>query len=235
GHGVVRNGSLRRVSSTSDLHSVLRPTSYQASSIHSRRRNSFMRPSMSSLNESPPPPPPPVLPPSSLQFSSKWNNRAVRENRLLSDLWLMSAATFRRLGKIEQAKGAIQEAEVKDEGNPAVWVQLGLYYIALGRIRDAIESFHKALFISADDITSTIHLSRIYLFPEEVSPSSPSSYSPKFSIPGSRNILTWKMWIWRLGCWSISPRVPRGTFPRHGISWERRMGSRAGKRRRGSV
>jgi hypothetical protein len=39
-------------------------------------------------------------------------------------LWLMSAATFRRLGKIEQAKGAIQEAEVKDEGNPAVWVQV---------------------------------------------------------------------------------------------------------------
>lgn len=36
----------------------------------------------------------------------------------------MSAATFRRLGKIEQAKGAIQEAEVKDEGNPNVWVQV---------------------------------------------------------------------------------------------------------------
>lgn len=42
---------------------------------------------------------------------------------MLSDLWLMSAATFRRLGKIEQAKGAIQEAEVRDENNPAVWVQ----------------------------------------------------------------------------------------------------------------
>lgn len=50
--------------------------------------------------------------------------RVARENRLLSDLWLMSAATFRRLDKIEQAKGAIQEAEVKDEDNPAVWVQV---------------------------------------------------------------------------------------------------------------
>jgi hypothetical protein len=49
----------------------------------------------------------------------------AKENRLLSDLWLMSAATFRRLGKIEQAKGAIQEGEVKDEDNPAVWVQVG--------------------------------------------------------------------------------------------------------------
>lgn len=36
----------------------------------------------------------------------------------------MSSATFRRLGKIEQARGAIQEAEVRDERNPAVWVQV---------------------------------------------------------------------------------------------------------------
>lgn len=48
----------------------------------------------------------------------------MRENRLLSNLWLMSAATFRRLGKIEQAKGAIQEAEVRDEANPDVWMQV---------------------------------------------------------------------------------------------------------------
>jgi hypothetical protein len=48
----------------------------------------------------------------------------MRERRLLSELWSMSAATFRRLGKIEQARGAIQEAEVRDETNPAVWVQV---------------------------------------------------------------------------------------------------------------
>jgi hypothetical protein len=69
---------------------------------------------------SPPPPPPPPPPPQ----ESKRNNRIARSNRLLSDLWLMSAATFRRLGKIEQTKGAIQEAEVRDEDNPAVWVQV---------------------------------------------------------------------------------------------------------------
>ena len=54
--------------------------------------------------------------------------RNARSNRLLADLWLMSAATFRRLGKIEQAKGAIQEAEVRDEDNPAVWVQVIIYF-----------------------------------------------------------------------------------------------------------
>jgi hypothetical protein len=49
---------------------------------------------------------------------------ATKDDKLLSDLWAMSSATFRRLGKIEQAKGAIQEAEVKDSENPAVWVQV---------------------------------------------------------------------------------------------------------------
>lgn len=46
----------------------------------------------------------------------------------------MSAATFRRIGKIDQAKGAIQEAEVSDENNPAVWVQVcgtTLFYVSL--------------------------------------------------------------------------------------------------------
>jgi hypothetical protein len=36
----------------------------------------------------------------------------------------MSASTFRRVGKVEQAKGAIQEAEVRDENNTGVWVQV---------------------------------------------------------------------------------------------------------------
>ena len=36
----------------------------------------------------------------------------------------MSAATFRRLGLIEQARTAIQEAEVLDEENANVWVQV---------------------------------------------------------------------------------------------------------------
>lgn len=94
----------------------------------------------------------------------------------------MSAATFRRLGKIEQAKGSIQEAEVRDEGNPAVWVQvrsfhlkksllpdrytllqLGLYYVALRRQQHAMDAFQKALFIDPDDVSASVHLARLYL------------------------------------------------------------------------
>lgn len=105
-----------------DLHEELQNNTYQASSIHSRRRFSSVKAPNPSDNEH-------LMPPSvalqSTQHETRWNNRlAQKERRLLSDLWLMYAATFRRQGKIEQAKGAIQEAEVKDEGNPAVWVQV---------------------------------------------------------------------------------------------------------------
>ena len=72
--------------------------------------------------ELPPPPPAPTPEPTMPQGHS--NLRARKDRRLLSDLWLMSAAIFRRLGKVEQAKAAIQEAEVRDEDNPAVWVQV---------------------------------------------------------------------------------------------------------------
>ncbi|KAJ7471989.1 hypothetical protein FB451DRAFT_1090193 [Mycena latifolia] len=163
GSSVVRNGSLRRSNSTPDFHAVLRQTSYQASSIHSRRQlGSLVRRHSIAPSKSPPPPPPPTVPPT----QSKWSQRTARETRLESDLWLMSAATFRRLGKIEQAKGAIQEAEVKDEGNPAVWVQLGLYYVALGHTQHAIDAFQKALFINPDDVPASVHMCRLYLTPE---------------------------------------------------------------------
>ncbi|KXN92633.1 Putative cargo-transport protein ypp1 [Leucoagaricus sp. SymC.cos] len=170
GHGVSKHHQLhlRRTNSSPDFHEVIRNASYQASSIHSRRRlGSFLQLNDRTPTESPPPPPPPSLPaqPPTSQKELKPGSRQAKENRLLSELWLMSAATFRRLGKIEQAKGAIQEAEVKDEGNPGVWVQLGLYYFALGHRQHAIDALQKALIIDTDDVPATIHLSRIYLTP----------------------------------------------------------------------
>ncbi|KAG6330168.1 hypothetical protein ID866_8922, partial [Astraeus odoratus] len=109
--------------------------------------------------ESPPPPPPTLLP----VQEAKAKPQVTREDRLLSDLWAASAATFRRRGKVEQAKGAIQEAEVKNPDNPAVWVQFGLYHYALNHERQAIEAFQKALFIAPDDVSASVHLTRIYL------------------------------------------------------------------------
>ena len=117
----------------------------------------------------------------------------------MSELWASSAATFRRLGKIDQAKGAIQEAEVKNQENPSVWVQVrpaspicfvvwtysndalaqfGLYHYVLNHDRQAIEAFQKALFMSPDDVSAAVHMCRIYLTPRSSSRSSESGVDP---------------------------------------------------------
>ncbi|OCH91549.1 hypothetical protein OBBRIDRAFT_752951 [Obba rivulosa] len=171
GHNVARQRSthLKRSASAPDLHAVLSETSYQASSIHLRQYLSIHSSQQDlALPEVPPPPPPSQQSPSLIP--EKTVSRAAKDRRLLSNLWLMSAATFRRLGKIEQARGAIQEAEVRDEHNAAVWVQLGLYHMALNNERSALEAFQKALFISPDDVSATIHLCRIYLSPPSLKP-----------------------------------------------------------------
>ncbi|KIM61068.1 hypothetical protein SCLCIDRAFT_1216370 [Scleroderma citrinum Foug A] len=136
--------------SAADFHAVLQNHQYQASSIHSRRRlRAFMRGHHVQPVESPPAPPPPTLPPVQ---EAKTKADVTREDKLLSDLWAASAATFRRQGKIDQAKGAIQEAEVKNPDNPSVWVQFGLYHYALNHERQAIDALQKTLFISPEDV-----------------------------------------------------------------------------------
>lgn len=52
--------------------------------------------------------------------------RKAHENRLLSDVWLTSAAVFRRMRRFDQAKDAIGEAEMLDENNPGVWIQVSV-------------------------------------------------------------------------------------------------------------
>ncbi|KAI9457599.1 hypothetical protein BJY52DRAFT_1204514 [Lactarius psammicola] len=168
GHGVGRQGlNLRRSTSTpsEDFLSSLLPTAAliwvisiqpSSSSIHSRRHSPYASTNELVRPESPPLPPPSVTP-------RERRERSRKERRLLSELWLMSAATFRRSGKLEQARAAIQEAEVRDEENPNVWVQLGLYHTALGNKDRAVQAFNKALFIFPDSIPATVHLSHSYL------------------------------------------------------------------------
>lgn len=102
---------------------------YQASSIHSRPRlsSTYVRsitPTDRSTSQAQP-----VISESTNNGGidrSVLANRSWRERRLLSNLWLTSAATFRRMGKIEQAITAIQEAEAADENNENVWVQVSM-------------------------------------------------------------------------------------------------------------
>lgn len=47
-----------------------------------------------------------------------------------------------------------------------ILLQLGLYYVALGQRQHAIDALQKALFISSEDVSATVHLARIYLTPD---------------------------------------------------------------------
>lgn len=51
-------------------------------------------------------------------------NKVSPEIQLLAQLWLLTAATCRRSGRFDQAISAIQEAELLDNTNPEVWVQV---------------------------------------------------------------------------------------------------------------
>lgn len=50
--------------------------------------------------------------------------RAQYEAKLLAQLWLVSAASFRRAVKMDECRIAIQEAERIDPADPDVWVQV---------------------------------------------------------------------------------------------------------------
>ncbi|KAL5638932.1 hypothetical protein ACGC1H_003335 [Rhizoctonia solani] len=87
------------------------------------------------------------------------------ERRLLSDIWLASAATFRRSSRPNEAQAAIAEAEWLDEANPSVWVQFGLY---LGTSDRAIESLHKALVLEPEYVPAIVHLAQLYFSQGEI-------------------------------------------------------------------
>lgn len=108
-------------------------------------------------NPTPPPPPPAQTRPPS--------EHTPAESRILSNLWLMSAATFRRWSKPEQSLVAIEEAEVLDPENPDVWVQLGLYYLGLTPPDHAaaLPTFTKAILLRPDHPPSLVNLAKLYL------------------------------------------------------------------------
>ncbi|WVQ80288.1 hypothetical protein IAT38_002393 [Cryptococcus sp. DSM 104549] len=108
--------SRNRTASTSTTALSLAPTAHS----HFRAPNPH-----SSHGHPRPPPPPPIQ----AGGAAGDHGRTPAESRILSDLWLMSAATFRRWGKPEQGLVAIEEAEVLDPGNADVWVQLGMYEV----------------------------------------------------------------------------------------------------------
>jgi tetratricopeptide (TPR) repeat protein len=113
---------------------------------------------------------PRVAPPPPLIQSAESHGRSPAESRILSNLWLASAATFRRSGKLEQCHVAIEEAETLDPENSDVWVQLGLCRQAVSPNGqdEALPSFIKAILLRPDHPTGIVCLSKLYLATNQV-------------------------------------------------------------------
>lgn len=100
-----------------------------------------------------------------------------QQGTLLAALWLMSAATFRRNGKLTESRVSIQEAERVDPGEAEVWVQLALWFEQQPPQHGeqpatnlSLQCLYKALACKGDHVAATIHLARLYL----ENPSNPS-------------------------------------------------------------
>ncbi|KAK4054711.1 hypothetical protein OIV83_000635 [Microbotryomycetes sp. JL201] len=88
-----------------------------------------------------------------------------RATKLLVDLWLMSAASYRRAGKHSDARGAIAEAEKLDPEDADVWVQFAMLNTARGDSDTARTSLHKALSCEPDHLAALLCLARLYIAP----------------------------------------------------------------------
>ncbi|KAJ1653565.1 hypothetical protein IWQ61_006333 [Dispira simplex] len=116
--------------------------------------------------------------------------RRQHARKALADLWLMSAAAFRRLERYKDAHAAIREAESVYPEYPAVWCQYGLLMAAGGDNSDlggeksgsaawlaeqghpvtlqeglvtAIRHFMTGLSLGSIDVPCRVHLARAYL------------------------------------------------------------------------
>lgn len=86
----------------------------------------------------------------------------ARATKLLVDLWLMSAASYRRAGKLDDAKAAIAEAEQLAPDDADVWAQFAALSMGAS-IETARTALLKALSFEPDHVASTVLLARVYL------------------------------------------------------------------------
>lgn len=94
--------------------------------------------------------------------------RRQRSERILSDLWLLTAQLFIKLGKLDEAKKAVEEAEHVDwTNNPMVWCILGkLLLVSKKDIEETQAAFDKALVIDPYHAVSRLELAKSYLLQE---------------------------------------------------------------------
>lgn len=84
--------------------------------------------------------------------------------RLLCDLWLLSAESFLKWGKLEEALKAVGEAENVDWTTHAgVWCLLGRIRLAQDLKKEAIVAFQKGLVSKPNDVECRVWLAKTYI------------------------------------------------------------------------
>lgn len=88
--------------------------------------------------------------------------------KLLADTWLASAASFRRAGKLDEARGAVSEAEALDVDDADVWTQLALVLLATTtngekdhtKVKDVLT---RAMAIDPNHVPTSILMATLFL------------------------------------------------------------------------
>ncbi|KAI8085700.1 hypothetical protein BDF21DRAFT_437777 [Thamnidium elegans] len=90
--------------------------------------------------------------------------RKQRSDRILSDLWLLTAQMFIKLGKLDEARKAVEEAENVDWiSNPKVWCVLGQLLEAEGDFEQAQTAYNKSLVIDPNDVICRLWLAKSHI------------------------------------------------------------------------
>ncbi|KAG0194864.1 hypothetical protein DFQ28_002939 [Apophysomyces sp. BC1034] len=89
--------------------------------------------------------------------------RRQRFQRIMSNLWLLSATSFLKLGKLDEALKAIEEAEnVEWTTSARVWCLLGRLRLAEGNTEQGIASFQKGLVAEPNDVECRVWLAKTH-------------------------------------------------------------------------
>lgn len=153
----------RALEGNTSVQSLPVNTPYDLKSIAGNSVASFqsMSPSIISVQS--------ILQPTSIpnKPSTRTLLRKQRSERILSDLWLLTARMFIKLGKLDEARKAVEEAENVDwVNNPQVWCVLGQLLQAEGDMEQAQNSFYKSLVMNPNDVTCRLWLVKSHLAQE---------------------------------------------------------------------
>lgn len=96
--------------------------------------------------------------------TTRWRLRLRRSSRILCQLWLLSAAYFLQLGRLDEAQKAIEEAEsINWTSHAGVWCMLGRLRLAEGNKEGAIASFQKGFACDQNDNDCKLWLAKTFM------------------------------------------------------------------------